>query len=498
MSVMGRRSFLRRAGAVGLGVGLATQPGWLTGCSSGGPGSSALRELARRVRGRVVVPGDRGYANARVLFNPRFDGIGPDAVVFCADVRDVETTMRWADQHDVPLVPRSGRHSYAGYSTTQGVVLDVSRLDGVEVDLASGTARIGTGARLIDVYSRLAQQGVSIPAGSCPSVGIGGLTLGGGLGLASRKHSLTIDSLAALDVVTAAGRVVTCNEHDNPDLFWASRGGGGGNFGVATAFTFRVFPVDQVSTFILEWPWEHAQTLAEIWQQTAPHAPDELFSIFKLAAPGGNTRPKPPAAVRSFGQYFGPEDELLALLDPLLGVAAPSTRQIGTSSYFDAQLLWAGCTGTVTQCHLPVQTPQGTLDRLEFKAKSDYVAAPLPAEAIRTAIDWIERWPGSTDPNGAAMQMDAHGGAINRVAPDATAYVHRDSLFSIQYLTYWRQQDSPRVADANLHWIRNFYAAMRPHVSGYAYQNYIDPDLRDWQHAYYGTNFPRLVDIKRT
>jgi FAD/FMN-containing dehydrogenase len=96
------------------------------------------------------------------------------------------------------------------------------------------------------------------------------------------------------------------------------------------------------------------------------------------------------------------------------------------------------------------------------------------------------------------MQMDAHGGAINRVAPDATAYVHRDSLFSIQYLTYWRQQDSPRVADANLHWIRNFYAAMRPHVSGYAYQNYIDPDLRDWQHAYYGTNFPRLVDIKRT
>jgi FAD/FMN-containing dehydrogenase len=499
VSVIDRRAFLRRAGVVSLAAGLASQVGWLTAYGSDEVGSGALRELARRVRGRVVIPGDRGYRAAHVLFNSRFDDVRPQAVVFCDDVHDVETTIRWAEQHDVPFVPRGGRHSYAGYSTTRGVVIDVTRLNAIEVDGASGTARIGAGARLIDVYSQLAQHGVSIPAGSCPSVGISGLTLGGGLGLSSRKYGLTIDNLTALELVTAEGRALPCDQRDHPDLFWASRGGGGGNFGVATSFTFRVFPVDQVSTFMLEWPWEHAQALTDVWQQTAPYTPDELFSILKLASDGGKPgQPKPPPVVRSFGQYFGPEEELVGLLEPLLNVAAPTKRQIATSSYMDAQLLWADCTGSIEQCHLTVETPQGTVERIGFKNKSDYVTAPLPAAAVDTAIDWIERWPGSAQPDGGAMQMDTHGGAINRVAPDATAFVHRDTLYSIQYLSHWNPKEPRRVADANLRWIRGFYRAMRPYVSGFAYQNYIDPDIRDWQHAYYGSNLARLVEVKRT
>ena len=138
----------------------------------------------------------------------------------------------------MPFVPRGGRHSYAGYSTTPGIVVDVSRLNGVDVDQVNGTARIGAGAQLIDVYAQLAKHGVSIPAGSCPTVGIGGLTLGGGLGLSSRKFGLTIDNLTAVDLVTADGRAVSCDDRDHPELFWANRAGGGGNFGVATAFAF--------------------------------------------------------------------------------------------------------------------------------------------------------------------------------------------------------------------------------------------------------------------
>lgn len=413
----------------------------------------------------------------------------PKAVAYVDGVDDVRKAVDWARESEVPIVARNGGHSYAGYSTVDGLVADLTRMNAVEVDSSAEVARIGAGSLLIDVYDALAQRGVTIPAGSCPTVGVTGLTLGGGIGLSGRKLGLTCDSLLEVELVTASGEILTANERENPDLFWACRGGGGGNFGIVTALEFRVHPVSDVAIYSFQWRWQDAPAVFDAWQGWAPHAPDELFSICKLQslpAPGGATRP----SITSFGQFFGSRGELESLLEPLLEAATPQKRTLSEMAFLDAQLYWAACEGSAARC---VRTTK----RAAYKAKSDYVASPFPAEALSTMVRWIEDWPGSGSSQGAAIQMDASGGAINRVPADATAFVHRDDLFHCQYLAYWDERDPKGVVDANLAWITDFHADMRPFVSGFAYQNYIDPDLEDWESAYYGSAYERLQQVNR-
>src|SRR5207247_7511275 len=166
---------------------------------------------------------------------------------------------------------RGGGHSYGGYSTTPGVVIDVSRIAGVQVVPTGRTATVGAGARLIDVYDALWRHGLTIPAGSCATVGIAGLTLGGGVGFSARQLGLTCDRLHSAQVVLASGTAVRCSAAEHRDLFWALRGGGGGNFGIVTHFTFRPAPVDKVATFSIEWPWAQAEQAVAAWQKFAPH-----------------------------------------------------------------------------------------------------------------------------------------------------------------------------------------------------------------------------------
>jgi FAD/FMN-containing dehydrogenase len=442
-------------------------------------------ELARELNGSVVVRGATGYDRARALYDTRFDSVKPRAVVFCRSRGDVQKTVRWALRHRVRIVPRSGGHSYGGYSTTSGVIVDVSRLNRVTLD-PRGHAVVGAGARLIDVYDGLAQHGVTVPAGSCPTVGIAGLALGGGVGLAARKFGLTCDNLVEASVVLADGSAVVCNAHQRPDLYWALRGGGGGNFGIVTRLVFRTHPVDRVSTYTLEWPWSDAKRVVQSWQMLAPNAPDGLFSVMNLNAVAGGTRPR----ITSAGQFFGTPDQLRALVKPLADAGTPIRFAVTSRAYLDAQRMWAGCSGTIAECHLQ---PQGSLGRSTFKGKSSFANRPLSSAGIDTLIRQIEARQVTGTGSGIVL-LDSYGGAINRVRKDATAFVHRDALFSMQYLAYWQASER---AEPNLRWLRAFYAAMRPHVSPFAYQNYIDPELQDWAHAYYGSNLARLVAIKR-
>jgi FAD/FMN-containing dehydrogenase len=431
-----------------------------------------LRELARAIRGPVFAPSSAAYAQARQPFNTRYESVRPLAVVQPVDVRDVQQIVRWARKRGVRLAARSGGHSYAGYSTTTGVLVDLSRLNAIR--LSGGIATVGAGARMIDLYQALARRGVTVPAGSCPTVGLGGLALGGGVGLASRRFGTTSDNVASLGIVTADGRFRTCSAKQNSDLFWGCRGGGGGNFGIVTAFGLRVHRVSNVSWYAASWPWSQAEEVVRAWQGFAPGAPDRLFSLCSL---GKGTR----AGIQSFGQFFGSEQELRTLLRPLTSVAGTSLST-GTSSYYEAQLRWAGCLReSPAACRVP--------RRSAFAAKSDYANEPLSAGGVATVLRWIDRVSGFRF---GSLLLDAYGGAINRVRPDATAFVHRDALFSMQYLAYWGEGSAAAVQ-----WIRGFHAAMRPHVSGFAYQNYIDPDLTTWKHAYYGANYARLTNVKR-
>jgi FAD/FMN-containing dehydrogenase len=480
-----RRELLVRGGKYALAAGALAFAGRLLDFAPAAAGG-IFDELTQSLRGAVVVRGDAAYDQARVLFNTRFDTYKPQAVVYCESTADVQRTVRWARKHAVRIVPRSGGHSYGGYSSTSGVIVDVSRLSGVTLD-PRGRAVVGAGARLIDVYAGLAQHGRTVPAGSCPTVGIAGLALGGGVGLASRKFGLTCDNLLEATVVLANGSAVVANAGQHSDLFWALRGGGGGNFGIVTRLVFRTHPVGQVATYAIEWPWSDAAKVVQAWQKLAPHAPDGLFSVLNLNAVAGGR-----ARVTSAGQFFGSADRLRELVKPLANAGTPTRFTVATRSYLDAQEMWAGCSGTLAECHLP---PQGQLGRSTFKGKSSFANTPLTSRGIDTMIRQIEARITAAGSGSGIILLDSYGGAINRVKKDATAFVHRDALFSMQYLAYW---DAAAAAEPNLRWLRNFYAAMRPHVSLFAYQNYIDPDLGSWGRAYYGTNLDRLIAVKRS
>lgn len=235
------REVLQRAGAVSpIAAGAPTQPASLLGA----PTATGIGQgLRRAIRGHVFAPGQPGFDSVAHVFNRRFDHVLPIVVARPADVQDVRDAIRFTVTHGVRVRARSGGHSYEGYSTlADGVVIDLRRLNSVNLDRRHGLATIGAGSQLIDVSSALAHHGATLPTGSCPSVGIAGVTLGGGFGVASRKFGLTLDSFVAVRMVTADGDPRTVDDQSDPDLFWALRGGGG-NFGVVTDFVFKIHPL---------------------------------------------------------------------------------------------------------------------------------------------------------------------------------------------------------------------------------------------------------------
>jgi FAD/FMN-containing dehydrogenase len=362
-----RRGFLARAAAAGSALGWPAGAAAVVRARAQPSRSSGQRNVsAPPIRGQVIRRGAPGFAQAAHVYNSRFDGVLPLLVARPLDATDVRTAVNWGVSHGVPLRARSGGHSYAGYSTLSGgMVLDLRNLRGVSVDTHARIATIGAGAQLIDVYSALAARGVTIPAGSCPSVGISGHALGGGMGLAGRQFGLTADNLLSARIVTADGRLLTVSPHQHPDLYWALRGGGGGNFGVVTSFTFRVHAVPAtVAWFILRWPASRGVDALAAWQAWAPHARRALTSIFHLN--GGSSEP-----VQLTGQYFGCLRDLGGLLASLTATG-PTTVRTGDLHYLQAQLLWAGCSNiSFAACHTTGTRPGGTLSRASFQAKSD-------------------------------------------------------------------------------------------------------------------------------
>ncbi len=448
----------------------------LPGVSEAGSASDTpLRELAREVQ-NVITPGDARYAKARLAWNARFDGIRPLAVVVPVSPAEVQATIRWSRRHRIRLAARSGGHSYAGLSSTTGVVVDLSRLSGVSVR-PDGTAKIGAGITLARAYQQLWSSRRAISTGSHPTVGLGGLALGGGQGFASRAHGLTCDNVTEIDVITADGKLRRCSSAVDPDLFWALRGAGAGSFGIVTAFTLRTFPVATVTTFNVEWPWAAAQEALLAWQSFMLAAPDQISSVLALRVPpttGGN----PKIAVN--GQMLAAKSEAVAALASLTSAVTPLTVNI-----------------TERPFNVAVEYFEGAgLTRARLAAKSAFARTPLSTPAVDTLISAVNAKHRDPRLRGGGVVLFAYGGAINRVPAAATAFVHRDAVCSLEYVTLWSDR-SVSLEQASKGWVRAVHQAMRQYVSAEAVQNYADLELAGWRRAYYGQNLPRLVDVKK-
>jgi FAD/FMN-containing dehydrogenase len=430
-----------------------------------------------RLTGRIVVPGNPEYELAREEFNTNFN-LFPCIINFCQNARDVANAICWAKKRKVKFRIRTGRHSYEAYSSLDGgLVIDISEINRVEVNRGNNTARIGAGALLLPLYTELYDQGVTIPGGTCPSVGLSGLTLGGGWGMLTRPYGMLIDQLLELEMVDANGKLITANESENADLFWASRGGGGGNFGVVTSFVFRVIPIKNVAIFNVTWDWKGFEKVVEGWQRWAPFIDDRLTAIIDLLS-------KERGELRALGEFVGSVEELRRLIQPLIDAYPPKIVDVRKVSYIDAVKIFGGRMPGMEE----YAVSHGDPDAHPFKNTGAFADELLPLKAIRI----LKRYLANTPSPENKVQLQALAGKAGEVQPKATAYVHRKALFSLLYITKWEEE---REACINTRWVEKMRDELLPYADG-AYVNFHDNCIRNWLEQSYGINLKRLIKVK--
>lgn len=436
------------------------------------------------------MPDSAAYAEVRKPAWAQYAKIRPRAVVRCRTPADVIETIAFARGSRLELAIRSGGHCFAGGSSTHGLLIDLSRISAVR--LSDDVATVGAGGLLGDIDDVLAAHGRAIVAGACPSVGIGGLTLGGGLGILGRAYGLTSDRLLAADVVLADGSLVTCDEQHHADLFWALRGAGAGGFGVVTSLTFRTVPPPRLTCFRLVWSTGHAGALVDAWQRFAPSARDELAAslLLNVAAEPGR-----PPSVSLFGAMSGAWAETENLLDEFVThlPAKPDSLALVELPYRAAKQ-WLvehapGVEGEATEAGDQSGPPF-------LYAKSDFFRRPLPRPAIAALVDHLLE----EEVRGQVRELDLTpwGGAYNRVDPQATAFVHRRELFLLKHAVTVGPDASHADREAAYRWLEGSWVLLRRYVTGGVFPNFADPTLTDPERAYHAANRERLARINKT
>ncbi|MEY9606963.1 FAD-binding oxidoreductase [Bradyrhizobium elkanii] len=420
----------------------------------------------------MLRPGDTDFATHLGVYNARTQ-IAPALFAICATTNAVAAVFAWVKANHLPFAVRCGGHSYEGFSCSPGVVIDIKNLGSVTFDRKSMTVTVGAGASIGDIQKALKGKGVAFVAGTCPTVGISGHVMGGGYGLLARAYGLACDNLTAVTLVTAAGATVSASKDADADLFWASRGGGGGSLGIATGFVFAVHPISNVTVFVQHWvlPVARATRVVDAWQKWAPTADPGITALLKISRIDSSS-----VSLRCIGQSIAPpkvlDTSLLALeaVEPLSGA-----RTLQTMSFWEAYKFFAG-TGS---------------DPRYQKEKSDFVPSLSPA-AVTTLLAALVGQSSSQ----IALIFNAYGGAIDGLSESDTAFPHRRSIsFMIHYYSGW---DSGGATKQRLGAMSAFYAGMRPYVPGKAYINYCDSELQNWPTAYWGPNLGRLKAVKRT
>jgi FAD/FMN-containing dehydrogenase len=441
------------------------------------PETQVMNALEETIRGELIRPTDPGYDDARALYNGMIDK-RPRLIARCADVADVIAAVEFAREEGWPLAIRGGGHNGAGLgSVDDGLVIDFSRQRSVRVDPESRTVRVDPGCTSGDVDHATHAFGLAVPFGIVSTTGVAGLTLGGGTGYLTRKFGLTIDNLLEADVVLADGRFVKASERENPELFWALRGGGG-NFGVVTSFLFRAHPVSTVYAGPIFWEAKHAGDVMRAYRDFLPDAPEELgvFVGLKTVPP---VDPFPSEyqgkhACAIIGAYNGSAADGQRVLAPLLDALPPPAFNWMQEMPFPA-----------IQSLFDPFFPEG----LQWYWKGDFVNS-LPDEAIDTHIARAAEAPSAL----SLMHLYPIDGAVHRAPQDATAWSARDAAFSMVIAAI---DSEPRNADELKRWGRSYWEAVHPFNRDGGYVNFMmDDEAGDRVEASYGENYARLARVK--
>ncbi|HEV3309675.1 MAG TPA: FAD-binding oxidoreductase [Chloroflexota bacterium] len=438
--------------------------------------SPTLEQLRERVGGSVISPDDAEYDEARKVLNGMIDR-RPGAVVRCTGTNDVVAAVNYARDKGIDVAIRGGAHSVPGFGTCDGgVVIDLSGMRNVRVDPQKRTARAQGGATWGDFNNATHEFGLATTGGIISTTGVGGLTLGGGIGYLARGFGLSLDNLISAEVVTADGQVVTASENENADLFWALRGGSG-NFGVVTSFEFRLHPVKDIYGGPMLFELDQAANILSFYRDFIRTAPEQFggFPGFQIAPPlpfiPENRHGDP--LVIFVACWAGPLEEGEQALKPLHDVAPVVAEMVGPMPYpalnsaFDALY------------------PPG----LQHYWKANFVKE-LTDDAIAAHVKYGPKVPALT----STMHIYPINGACHRVAPDATAFAYRDANFATVIAGMW---PDPADNDANIAWVRDYYDATAPHSEEGGYINFMSGDDQGRIRANFKGNYDRLVDVKR-
>lgn len=444
--------------------------------------SDLIKELADTVRGRVITPSHADYDDARAVYNGMHDR-KPLAVVQCADSADVMAAIAAAraggDAGRLDMAIRGGGHSVPGFGTVDdGLVIDLSTMNNVRIDPAKKVARVGGGATWGAVDHATYPFGLAVPAGVISTTGVGGLTLGGGIGYLTRSVGLTIDNLLSADVVLADGRQVIASDYQNEDLFWALRGGGG-NFGVVTSFEFQLHEVGDIVGGPMFFEFDDAPAVLACYRDYIAEAPEQLGCFF-----GWQIAPDLPFIPEDrVGDLFcvlvtcwnGPHEEAEKVLEPLRDAAEVKAELVEVMPFPALNSLFDDA------------VPKG----MQHYWKADFISE-LTDEAIAAHVEH-----GANTPHiSSSMHLHPINGAAQRVGADETAFGHRDKNFSPVIAGIW---DDPADNEANIQWVRDYYDAIHPHSgSDGGYVNFMSEDDGHRSPANYGANYERLAAVKAT
>ncbi|TCC23156.1 FAD-binding oxidoreductase [Kribbella speibonae] len=429
--------------------------------TAAGPNWNAL---AGSLKGRLYLPSTSGYAAAHQLFNPRWDSVRPTAVVKAAGPADVQHAINFARTNKLVLVPKSGGHSYVGASTiANGLQLDVGGLK--TMSYANGVLTVGAGARLYDVHAFLDRYGRSLPTGTCPTVGVAGLTLGGGMGIHTRTYGLTCDRVVSMGVVTADGKAHTVSASAESDLFAALRGSGGGNLGVVTSFQFATIPATKLGFFRLTWPESQAAAVVRGWQKFAQSAPTTVWANLHVDAKSNGT-----LSIRVLGvSTTGDATAAAAQLESLVGAKA-SGRTLSVKSHMEAVKYLGGGT---------------TSPRQGFLAGSDVLKGPMDAATITGLLGAVKAAARAGTP--ASAILDPLGGQAAKEPAGGSSWPWRSALAVIQWYS------SAQGTSAQT-FISNGHKAVRPSSAG-GYVNYVESGRA--VSSYYGASAAKLQAAKK-